>query len=99
MGHDNNHIIEEGGGGGGSGGGSGGEGGGGDRGVEELEEEKGGGGGIKGAPENSCTNSYVVTTNTYLSPHFLRYMPTDHGVHLVVASKANLELESHPNTL
>jgi hypothetical protein len=24
--------------------------------------------GIKGAPENSCTNSYVVSTNTYLSP-------------------------------
>jgi hypothetical protein len=26
------------------------------------------GGGIKGAPENSCNNSYVVATNTYLSP-------------------------------
>ena len=26
------------------------------------------GGGIKGPPENSCTNSYVVTKNTYLSP-------------------------------
>ncbi len=25
-------------------------------------------GGIKGAPEHSCTNSYVVTTNTKLSP-------------------------------
>ncbi len=33
---------------------------------EEKEEEEGGG--VKGAPENSCTNSYVVTTNTYLSP-------------------------------
>jgi hypothetical protein len=26
------------------------------------------GGGIKGAQENSCTNSYVVTMNTSLSP-------------------------------
>jgi hypothetical protein len=26
------------------------------------------GGGIKGAPEISCTNSYVKITNTYLSP-------------------------------
>jgi hypothetical protein len=25
-------------------------------------------GGIKGAPENFCANSYVVPTNTYLSP-------------------------------
>ena len=25
-------------------------------------------GGMKGAPENSCTNSYAVTANTYLSP-------------------------------
>jgi hypothetical protein len=25
-------------------------------------------GGMKGAPKNSCTNSYVVTTSTYLSP-------------------------------
>jgi hypothetical protein len=24
-------------------------------------------GGMKGAPENSCTTSYVVTANTYLS--------------------------------
>ncbi len=26
------------------------------------------GGGIKGAPENYRTNSYVASTNTYLSP-------------------------------
>jgi hypothetical protein len=26
------------------------------------------GGRMKGAPENSCTNSFVVSTNTYLSP-------------------------------
>ncbi len=26
------------------------------------------GGGIKGASENSCTNSYIVSMNTYLSP-------------------------------
>ncbi len=35
---------------------------------EEEEEEEEEGGGIKGAPDNSCTNSYVVTTSTYLSP-------------------------------
>ncbi len=66
MGHDNLHIIEEGGGGGGIGGEGGGVGGG----VEEKkEEEEGRGGeGITGAPKNSCTNSHVVTTNTYLSP-------------------------------
>jgi hypothetical protein len=26
------------------------------------------GGEIKGAPENAFTNSYIATTNTYLSP-------------------------------
>ncbi len=58
MGHDNNHIIEESEGRGESGG----EGGGGDGVVKEEEEE------VKGAPENYCANSYVVSTNTYLSP-------------------------------
>ncbi len=52
-------------------------------------------GGMKGAPENSCTNSYAVTTNTYLSP-FLRYMPTDHGVSLCSSLKSQLRVGMTP---
>jgi hypothetical protein len=51
----------------GGGGGSGGEGGGRGGGVEEEQKEEEGGG-IKGAPEKTYTDSYVVTTGTYLSP-------------------------------
>ncbi len=36
--------------------------------MEEEQKEEEGGGGIKGAPENTYTNSYVVTTSTDKSP-------------------------------
>ena len=34
-----------------------------------------------------------------LIPPFLRYTPTDHDVRFCSSIKANLDLESHPNTL
>jgi hypothetical protein len=55
--------------------------------------------GIKGAPEHYCTNSYVVSTNTYLSPLSLGTCPQTMVSTCVVASRANFDLESHPNTL
>jgi hypothetical protein len=58
MGYEHDCIIEEGGGGGGSGE----EGGGGGGGVCVCVRMRGG---IQGAPENSCTKSYVVNTSTY----------------------------------
>jgi hypothetical protein len=64
--------------------------------VEEEEEEEEGEGRDKGGPEKSCTNSYVVTTNTYLSPLFLRYMPKDHGVRLCSSLKSQLRLGITP---
>ncbi len=54
---------------------------------------------IKGGHENSCTNSYVVATNTYLPPLSEGTCPQTMVSACVVASKANLELETHPNTI
>jgi len=56
-------------------------------------------GGIKGASENSCTNSYMFSISTYFPPFFQGTCPQTMVSASVVASKNNLELESHPNTL
>jgi hypothetical protein len=36
--------------------------------VWRSRSRRRGGGGVKGTPENSTTNSYIVTMSTYLLP-------------------------------